>query len=152
MTERYDILIRRARLRRSPEALFDIGIASGTIASIEEEITLGATTEIDGGGNLVTESFVNPHMHLCKVFTLQMMDEMSIKAYQEGGMGKAMNAIELAARVKDTYDESWIVPNVRRAVKWAAKFGNTHIRAFADVDPKARLEGVKACIKVRDEF
>ncbi len=152
MTERYDILIRRARLRGSPEALFDIGIADGTIASIEEKITLGATTEIDGAGNLVTESFVNPHMHLCKVFTLQMMDEMSIKAYQEGGMGKAMNAIELAARVKDTYDESWIVPNVRRAVKWAAKFGNTHIRAFADVDPKARLEGVKACIKVRDEF
>ena len=152
MTDKLDILIRRARLRSNPEALFDIGIAGGTIASIEEEITLGATTEIDGGGNLVTESFVNPHMHLCKVFTLQMMDEMSIKAYQEGGMGKAMNAIELAARVKDTYDESWIVPNVRRAVKWAAKFGNTHIRAFADVDPKARLEGVKACIKVRDEF
>jgi cytosine deaminase len=145
-------LIRRARLRSNPEALFDIGITGGKIASIEENISLGATTEIDGAGNLVTESFVNPHMHLCKVFTLQMMDEMSIKTYQEGGMGKAMNAIELAARVKDRYDESWIVPNVRRAVKWAAKFGNTHIRAFADVDPKARLEGVKACIKVRDEF
>ena len=152
MADKLDILIRRARLRSSPEALFDIGIAAGTIASIEEKISLGATTEIDGAGNLVTESFVNPHMHLCKVFTLQMMDEMSMKAYQEGGMGKAMNAIELAARVKDRYDESWIVPNVRRAVKWAAKFGNTHIRAFADVDPKARLEGVKACIKVRDEF
>ena len=152
MADKLDILIRRARLRSSPEALFDIGIAAGTIASIEEKISLGATTEIYAAGNLVTESFVNPHMHLCKVFTLQMMDEMSMKAYQEGGMGKAMNAIELAARVKDRYDESWIVPNVRRAVKWAAKFGNTHIRAFADVDPKARLEGVKACIKVRDEF
>lgn len=152
MTDKLDILIRRARLRSRPEALFDIGIADGTIASIEEKISLSATTKIDGAGNLVTESFVNPHMHLCKVFTLQMMDEMSIKAYQEGGMGKAMNAIELAARVKDRYDESWIVPNVRRAVKWAAKFGNTHIRAFADVDPRAHLEGVKALIKVRDEF
>ena len=152
MADKLDILIRRARLRSSPEALFDIGIAAGTIASIEEKISLGATTEIYAAGNLVTESFVNPHMHLCKVFTLQMMDEMSMKAYQEGGMGKAMNAIELAAGVKEKYDESWIVPNVRRAVKWAAKFGNTHIRAFADVDPKARLEGVKACIKVRDEF
>lgn len=152
MADKLDILIRRARLRSSPEALFDIGIAAGTIASIEEKISLGATTEIYAAGNLVTESFVNPHMHLCKVFTLQMMDEMSMKTYQEGGMGKAMNAIELAAGVKEKYDESWIVPNVRRAVKWAAKFGNTHIRAFADVDPKARLEGVKACIKVRDEF
>jgi cytosine deaminase len=152
MTDRLDILIRRARLRSSPNALSDIGIADGCIAAIEEQIKEQANTEIDAHGNLVTESFVNPHMHLCKVFTLQRMDEMSIKTYQDGGMGKAMNAIELAARVKEQYDESWIVPNVRRAVKWAAKFGNTHIRAFADVDPKARLEGVKGCIKVRDEF
>lgn len=34
----------------------------------------------------------------------------------------------------------------------ALKHGNTHIRAFADVDPKARLEGVKALIKGREEF
>jgi cytosine deaminase len=31
-------------------------------------------------------------------------------------------------------------------------YGNTHIRAFADVDSKARLEGVKALIRTREEF
>jgi cytosine deaminase len=30
--------------------------------------------------------------------------------------------------------------------------GNTHIRAFADVDSKARLEGMKALIRAREEF
>jgi cytosine deaminase len=152
MTDKIDILIKRARLRRQPEGLYEIGIAAGKIAAIDESISLEAKTVIDAQGSLVTESFVNPHMHLCKVFTLQRMDEASIKTYQDGGMGKAMNAIELAARVKEQYDESWIVPNVRRAVKWAAKFGNTHIRAFADVDPKARLEGVKGLIRAREEF
>jgi len=34
----------------------------------------------------------------------------------------------------------------------AAIYGNTHIRAFADVDSRARLEGVEALIQVREEF
>jgi cytosine deaminase len=67
-------------------------------------------------------------------------------------MGKAMSAIELAARVKANFDESWIIKNVRRAVAQAALYGNTHIRAFADVDRQARLEGVKALIRAREEF
>jgi cytosine deaminase len=63
-----------------------------------------------------------------------------------------MTAIELAARVKENYDQAWIVPNVRKAMALSAKFGCTHTRAFADVDSKAKLEGIKALIKVRDEF
>jgi len=107
---------------------------------------------LDAGGGLVTESYANPHLHLCKVYTLQMMDEEALTAYQGEGMGKAMNAIELAARVKEKYDEAWIIENVRRAVAQAALYGNTHIRAFADVDSKARLEGIKALIRAREEF
>jgi cytosine/creatinine deaminase len=44
------------------------------------------------------------------------------------------------------------VENARRAVALAALHGNLHIRAFADVDGKARLEAVRALIRVRDEF
>src|SRR5208282_3560404 len=111
-----------------------------------------AATEIDAAGNLVTESFVNPHLHLCKVWTLPMMEEAALKAYQGDGMAKAMAAIKLAAKIKEQYAESWIVENARRAVALAALYGNLHIRAFADVDGKARLEGVKALLRVRDEF
>jgi cytosine deaminase len=67
-------------------------------------------------------------------------------------MGKAMTAIELAARVKENYDESWIIGNVRRAMKLSARYGCTYTRALADVDLKARLEGVKALIRAREEF
>jgi len=152
MTNSLDILIRRAHLRDRPGKLVDVGIASGRIAAIEEKIGQTAGTEIDARGNLVTESFVDPHLHTCKVYTLQMMDEEALKTYRIADMGKAMTAIELAARVKEKYDESWIIENVRKAVAEAAQFGNTHIRAFADVDSKARLEGVKALIRARDEF
>ena len=131
---------------------FDIGIAEGQIKEIGEAIEGSATSEIDAGGNLVTESFVNTHLHLCKVYTLEMMDEGAMKDYHGADMGKAMTAIELAAKVKEGYDESWIIKNVRRAMKLSAKFGCTHTRAFADVDTKARLEGVKALIRAREEF
>lgn len=152
MIDPFDILIKRARVRDKPEALVDIGITDGRIASLEENLNRDAKSVIGAAGNLVTESFVNPHLHLCKVYTLKMMDEEALTSYQGEGMGKAMNAIELVARVKEKYDETWIIKNVRKAVSQAALYGNTHIRAFADVDSKARLEGVKALIRAREEF
>ena len=151
MDQPFDIAIRRARLR-GREQLAEVAIRNGRIVAIGDHLDRRATTEIDAGGNLVTESFVNPHLHLCKVWTLPMMEEEALKSYQGEAMGKAMAGIELASKIKEKYAEAWIVENARRAVALAALYGNLHIRAFADVDGKARLEGVKALIRVRDEF
>lgn len=155
-----DILVKNARLRGlrglcGKDRLFDVGIEAGRIKSITPSgkgQPEGASRVLDAEGRLVTESFTNAHLHLCKVWTLQMMDEAALKDYHGADMGKAMTAIELAARVKERYDASWIVENVRKALSLAARFGNLHIRAFADVDSKARLEGVKALIQAREEF
>jgi cytosine deaminase len=146
-----DIIIRNARLRDRP-APVDIGIEGGRVVGLGDDIGSANAREFDAGGMLVTESFANPHLHLCKVYTLDRMDELALTDYHGGQMGKAMNAIELAARVKADYDEEWIVPNARKAVALAALHGNTHIRAFADVDTKAGLVGVKSLLRVRDEF
>ena len=146
-----DIIIRNAHLRDRQEPV-DIGIKEGRVVALGGDIDAESAREIDAGGMLVTESFVNPHLHLCKVYTLDRMDELALADYHGGQMGKAMNAIELAARVKADYDEEWIVPNARKAVALAALHGNTHIRAFADVDTKAGLVGVKSLLRVRDEF
>jgi len=148
----FDTAIYRARLRGQGDRLSQIGIRGGRIVEIGERIDGTATAEIDAGGKLVTESFVNPHLHLCKVWTLPMMEEEALKAYQGEAMERAMTAIELASKIKEKYAASWIVENARRAVSLAAVYGNLHIRAFADVDSKARLEGVKALIQIRDEF
>lgn len=145
------IVIRQANTRLFNYPV-DIAVVDGKIKEIGKNVVLKGDVEIDAKGKLVTESFVNPHLHLCKVYTLMMMDEEALKAYQGGDMGKAMNAIELAARVKEKYNESWILENARKALKLAAVNGVTHIRAFADVDSKAKLEGVKALIKAREEF
>lgn len=152
MADTFDILIHNGVLRSNVKESVDIAIKGGKVAKIAPKIDGTADTVIDAEGNLVTESFVNTHLHLCKVYTLMMMDEAALKDYHGADMGKAMTAIELAAKVKENYDEKWIIKNVRKAVALAARYGCTQIRALADVDSKAKLEGIKALIKARDEF
>jgi len=150
MADQFDLIIRNATLRNNEKV--DIAVKAGKIASISPKVDGKSATEVDAAGNLVTESFVNTHLHLCKVYTLMMMDEEALKDYHAADMGKAMTAIEAAMKVKEKYDEKWIIKNVRKAAALAGRYGCTHIRAFADVDSKAKLEGVKALIKAREEF
>jgi cytosine deaminase len=107
---------------------------------------------VDAAGRLVTESFIDPHLHLDKVYTLAMLDEDALRAYHGAEMAQAHLAIALAARVKERYDRAWILPHVRTALRGAVNFGVTHVRAFADVDRKARLEGIAALLQARTEF
>lgn len=151
-SEVVDLLVKNARLPSSGEALSDIAISDGIIVEIGPWIEVDARATVDARGNLVTPSYVNAHLHLCKVWTLPMTSESAIEAYHAKGMSEAAKAIDLAAVVKASYEASWIIPNARRAIALAALHGNLHIRGFADVDTKARLEGVKALIAVREEF
>ena len=105
MDQPFDIAIRRARLRGRGDRLAEIGIKQGRIVAIGENLERRGTLEIDARGNLVTKLFVNPHLHLCKVWTLPMMEEEALKSYQGEAMGKAMAGIELAAKIKEKYAE-----------------------------------------------
>ena len=63
-----DLIITNCALRHR-DGLFDIGISAGKIKKIAAASTLHDenATVIDADKNLVTESFCNAHMHLCKV-------------------------------------------------------------------------------------
>ena len=147
-----DIKITNAKTRNTGKELVEIGIENGKITAIASAVEGEAKQVIDAKGNLVTESFVNGHLHLCKVYTLEMAGQAALKEYNDNNMGGAMTSIERAADFKACYDEKWIIENVRKACDLAVKYGNTHIRAFADVDSKARLEGVKGVIRGREEY
>ena len=147
-----DLIIRNALTRKSGNDLVDIAIKNGIIEKIATKVDEKGNEELDAKGNLVTESFVNGHLHLDKVYTLDRAGQKAIEEYNNSGMSNALTSIASAAEFKLEYDEKWIIENVRRALDLAVKFGNTHIRAFADVDTKARLEGVKALLKAKDEY
>jgi cytosine deaminase len=146
-----DVIISNARLRGGPEPV-NIIIAGGTIAAIEPAGAGRAAPGIDAGGGLVTSSFVNPHLHLDKVFTLADLGDAALAAYQGEGMGQAMRAIETAAAVKRGQDPAVMLAAGRRALAMAAYYGNTHIRALADVDTKAGVRGVETLLELKQEY
>ncbi len=146
----YDLIVRNARLRSGKAC--DIAIARGRIEAIAEKIGGSARKEIDAQHKLVTESFVIAHLHLDKVMTGSLAEDDTLRQYQGGGMGGTMSAIEMASKVKEHYVESEILENVRKILAEAEYNGVSHIRAFADVDMKAKLTGVRALLKAREEF
>ena len=147
-----NLIIRNALTRKTGSDLVDIAIKDEKIVEIKSNLSEKAENEIDAKGNLVTESFINGHLHLDKVYTLDRAGQKAIEEYNEGGMSNALASIASAAEFKSQYDEKWIIENVRKALDLAVKYGNTHIRAFADVDSKAKLEGVKALLKAKEEY
>ena len=151
MTDRFDLVVANARLRGRGDIVYHIGIRGGRIAAIEPS-PLRGDVELDADGNLVTPAFVNAHLHLDKVYTFSMAGEEARQAYTGRQMGQAMTAIELAARVKDRYEEGWIHRHARRALLEGLKHGVTHVQAFADTDTRGRLEGVGALLRLREEW
>ena len=150
MPDTLTMVVSEGRLRDG--RVVDIGITGDRISAIGDPNTLRAPSVIPAGGRLVTESFVNAHLHLDKVHTLDMVGDAALLAYTAGSMGAAMTGIELARAVKERYDRSWILPNVRRALQDAVRFGTLHILAFTDVDTTGRLEGFQAVVDAREEF
>ena len=82
---------------RGRDGRWQIGIDDGLIAALGRD-TLSGREELDAGGSLVTESFVNGHMHLDKVYTLDRIGDAALTAYTSGEMGSALHSIELASR------------------------------------------------------
>src|SRR3954462_8267289 len=146
----HDLVVADAALR-GRTGRWHIGVDDGRIVAVTEEV-LSGQEEIDAAGGLVTESFVNGHLHLDKVHTLDRAGDAALTAYTGDGMGSALRAIELASAGKADYDRSWIEPNARRAVLEAVRFGVRPVVAFAAPATKPRLEGVIPLLALREEF
>ncbi|MBO9523656.1 MAG: amidohydrolase family protein [Nocardioidaceae bacterium] len=146
-----DLVVDDARL--ADGRVVSLGIRDGRYAAIGDLGPVEAAARIDAGGRLVTETFVNGHMHLDKVFTLPLAGDGALAAYTGDAMGAAQRSItEDASAVKKHYDRAWIVPNVRRALDQAVLNGVLHVQAFVDVDTTAGLEGMAAVLAAREEY
>lgn len=146
----YDILIRNARIRSG--AITEIAVSNGKIVQLGTDIGGSARLEIDAKRKLTTESHVIAHLHLDKVFTAPFVSDEAIRQYHDAGMTGAMTAIEIGSQAKAKYNENEIVERVRAVLTDAKFYGVSHIRAFADVDTKAKLTGLKALLRIREEF
>ncbi|AIY19251.1 amidohydrolase family protein [Pimelobacter simplex] len=152
-TPHVDLLVTGARL--ADGSVVALGVREGRYVFVAPEPPAGttATTTLDAEGRLVTPTFVNGHLHLEKVHSLDRAGDGALAAYTSGNMGAALRSIvREASQVKRQYDRSWLVPNIRRALDAAVENGTLHMQTFVDVDTTARLVGMEAVLEVREEY
>src|SRR5437870_13748213 len=86
-----DLILRRARLEER-EDLQDVAVAGGRIAEIAPHVAAEAEVELDAEGRLASPAFVEPHIHLDKVLTWDLLPP--------NRTGTLAEAIELLHRTK----------------------------------------------------
>ncbi|WP_066372674.1 amidohydrolase family protein [Herbidospora mongoliensis] len=146
------LIVRNAALR-GRSGRWSLTVDQCRFTSIEPDSgTTPATPAVDAGGGLVTEPFVDAHLHLCKVHTLDLAGEGPLRAYTRGTMGAAMDAIDGASAVKAHQTEEAVTERARSALIESVRHGVRAVQAFADVDPVAGLTGVKALLALKAEF
>lgn len=148
-----DLLVTGARLRDG--RVVDVHVTAGRVRALAPPGSLprpGGVPVVEADGGLVTEPFVDGHLHLDKVRTLPLVGDAALQAYTAGGMVGSAASIDLASAVKAHYSVEALLPGVREALQLAVEHGVLHVQAFADVDTAAGLAGVQAVLAGRAEF
>ena len=127
------------------------GVVTAMVPTGELPATPGAEV-VEAGGGLVTEPFVDAHLHLDKVRTLPLIGDAALQAYTADGMADSARGIDLARAVKQHYRLETLLPPIRQALADGLRNGVLHVQAFADVDTAASLTGVQAVLAAREEF
>jgi cytosine deaminase len=148
-----ELIVTDARLRSG--AVVDLHCADGRITAMAPAGELprpdGAEV-VDAGGGMVTEPFVDAHLHLDKVHTLPLIGDAALQAYTGEGMADSARGIDLARAVKEHYSLDSLLPAIRSVLAEGLRNGVLTVQAFADVDTAAGLIGVQAVMAARDEF
>ncbi|MCP4176724.1 MAG: amidohydrolase family protein [bacterium] len=148
---KFDLIIKNARLINFNFEVHCIGIKDGLISYIghDNQLSKHSKNFIDAGNNIVSLPFVNPQLHLCKVYTFDLAGEKALKSYTSDNMKNSIDGIFNASHIKNDYSEEQIFKNICKALNKAIEYGNLYIRAFIDTDTKAELNGIKAALKAK---
>jgi cytosine deaminase len=148
-----DVVVTEARLRDG--SVVDVHCRDGMVIALPASGGLpppAGASVVPAEGGLVTEPFVDAHLHLDKVRTLPLIGDEALEAYTAGGMADSARSIDLASAVKRHYTVERLLPAVRQAIADGVANGVLTVQAFADVDTAAGLVGARAVLAAREEF
>jgi cytosine deaminase len=134
--------------------IVDIHCAGGVVTAVAPAGALArqGAGVVPADGGLVTEPFVDAHLHLDKVHTLPLVGDAALRAYTGAGMADSARGIDLARAVKQHYTVDRLLPSIRSVLAQGVRNGVLSVQAFADVDTAAGLVGVQAVLAAREEF
>ena len=126
------LVVTEARLRDG--AVVDLHCAGGLVTAVVPTGTLPVPVGgdlVEAAGGLVTEPFVDAHLHLDKVRTLPLIGDTALQAYTADGMADSARGIDLARAVKQHYRVStsakawtWRTPNRSPSASACRMFGS----------------------------
>jgi cytosine deaminase len=146
-----DLVIRGAQLR-GRGGLVDIGIDGERIAVIAGRIDAPARHEIDAAGRLVTEPFVDCHIHIDKAFTGEAVGRFAYPLRDVPGIDPRAHPLDQHRALKRDYTEDDVAARIGRALDLALLHGTLAVRMFVDVDPIQRHTALRAALRARDRF
>ena len=135
------LLVRNATLRNT-EGLTDILIADGKYATVAPNINGEADSTIDAGGSLVSPTFVDPHLHIDKVYTALPGQGRREQTREE----TLEESIKLMHDIKRAYTVDDVEQRAVRAIRESVMRGATKIRANADIDTIGGLTALRGCL------
>lgn len=125
-------------------ALVDIGCADGRVVSVDPAGTgPEATTDVDAGGRLVLGAPAEPHAHLDKAFTADLVDNPA---------GDLEGAIVAWKSHYGDRSRPEIAARADRAIRRLASAGYTAVRTHVDCGPSIELQAVEALVELRDHY
>ncbi len=138
-----DLLIKNASLKNK-EKQQDILIDEGEIIKIDDHIVHKAKRTINAEGNLVAPAFIEPHIHLDKIFISDVV--------RPNESGTLQEAIEIVWEKKKNYSIENIVKRAGQAIKLAVKNGTTRMRTHVDVDTIGGLTPLKGIVEASEKY
>jgi cytosine deaminase len=138
-----DLLIKNSTLTNKNE-LQDILIDDGKIVKISESNEQEAKRTIKAEGNIVASAFIEPHIHLDKIFISDVV--------RPNESGTLQEAIEIIWEKKKKYTLEDIVDRAGKAIKLAVKNGTTRMRTHVDVDTIGGLTPLKGVVEARKKY
>lgn len=137
------LLVKNAKLVGQKKEI-DILIKDGMFSKIGQNIEGKSEMEfIDAKGCIVTPTFVNPHMHLDKVYTALKGRDSEFETLEE--------SIKIMHNLKRKYTLEDVKSRALRAIKDCVSHGTTKIRTSVDIDNMIDLIGLKGVLAAKEE-
>ena len=136
----WDLLIHDA-IRLDEAEPVSIGIRGGQIEAVAPALEGHAASRIDARGGLVTPSFVDPHFHIDKVLSRDLL-----------GARGPQEALDRAHEVKTQFTVADVEERACQALRLAAAHGIGRLHAQIDVDFATRLVSLEGVMRARDRF
>ena len=136
----WDLLIHDAT-RLDDSKPVSIGIREGRIEGVAPALDGTAAARVDARGGLVTPSFVDPHFHIDKVLSRDLL----------GALGP-QEAFDRAREVKTRFTVADVEERASQALRLAAAHGIGRLHAQIDLDFATRLVSFEGVMRARDRF